>query len=71
MKSPACIDGWYNALDDRDVVALYALRPVRFPLEDIENKIDVDNFTRNRHGIEGYLSDPEVAERIHRALVAR
>lgn len=68
MKKPACINSWFNAMDDRDVVALYALRPKRFPLKDIDNKEDVDNFTENRHGIEGYLSDPEVAGRIYRAL---
>ncbi len=34
-----------------------------------KNKTDVDNPTQNRHGITGYLGDPEVARRIHEAVV--
>ena len=62
----------FNALDQRDVVALYPLDSVNFPLDPavpaIENKRDVRNKTDNRHGITGYLDDAEVARRIHEAL---
>lgn len=71
-RCPECVSKWFNAMDERDVVALYPLEPGRFPLEPanpaIENKRDVRNKTRNRHGIAGYLDDREVAKRIHDAL---
>jgi hypothetical protein len=71
LAMPRCARGWYNAMDDRDVVALYPLDSRNFPIDpEIENKTDVDNFTDNRHGIEGYLSDPDVARKIHEALIA-
>lgn len=73
-RTPECVGAWFNALDERDVVALYPLDPRHFPLAPpdpaIENKRDVRNRTRNRHGIAGYLDDAEVARRIHDALVA-
>jgi hypothetical protein len=73
-RCPPCAGGWFNAMDERDVVALYPLTPDRFPLAPdqpaIVNKTDVRNRTRNRHGIGGYLDDQEVARRIHDALVA-
>ncbi len=62
---PACAQHWFNAMDERDVVALYPLSPARFDVDTpIENKTDVRNSTENRHGIAGYLSDPDVAQRI-------
>lgn len=73
-RCPACSTAWFNAMDERDVVALYPLTPKRFPLDPINpaitNKTDVDNDTKNRHGITGYLKDKDVAKRIHDALVA-
>ena len=73
-RCPECAAAWFNAMDERDVVALYPLNPAAFPLSPaapvIENKADVDNWTKNRHGIDGYLDDAEVARRIYRALVA-
>jgi hypothetical protein len=73
-RCPECVTSWFNAMDERDVVALYSLDTSRFPLDPanpaIENKIDVSNKTRNRHGIAGYLDDQEVARRIYDALVA-
>ncbi len=67
---PACAKKWFNAMDDRDVVALYPLDSSHFDVDPaIENKTDVDNFTENRHSIDGYLSDPVVAKRIYEALV--
>ncbi len=59
-----------NARDPRDLVALHPLSRSRFPvLPPIEDLATVDNGARNRHGITGYLSDPEVAARIHDVLV--
>ena len=73
-RCPECVSKWFNALDQRDVVALYPLNPQSFPLDPaqpaIENKTDVRNGTTNRHGIAGYLDDREVASRIHSALTA-
>lgn len=66
---PECAQAWFNALDQRDVVALYPLTESTFPVDPaIENKTDVENDTPNRHGIVGYLSDQEVARRIADAL---
>jgi hypothetical protein len=69
IAHPACAGSWFNALDERDVVALYPLNEERFDVDPaIENKTDVDNPTTNRHGISGYLGDAEVAARIYAAL---
>jgi hypothetical protein len=60
-------------MDDRDVVALYPLTPKHFRLNPekppIENRTDLRNRTTNRHGIAGYLDDPELARLIYDALV--
>jgi len=73
-RCPECVSKWFNAMDERDVVALYPLDPSHFPLDPadpgIENKTDVHNRTSNRHGIAGYLDDKEIARRIYDALVA-
>jgi hypothetical protein len=69
IRFPACAAHWFNAMDPRDVVALYPLDSANFGVEQpVENKMDVDNPTPNRHGIAGYLDDAAVARRIHRAL---
>lgn len=72
IRCPECARSWFNAMDMRDVVALYPLDTNSFPLNPenpgIENKTDVNNHTENRHGIAGYLDDQEVAQRIYRAL---
>lgn len=74
-RCPECAGAWFNAMDERDVVALYPLDAGNFPLDpavpSIENKLDVDNHTENRHGIAGYLDDPSVAKRIHDALIGQ
>jgi hypothetical protein len=71
IKHPACAEKWYNAMDERDVVALYPLDKDHFKIDpEIENKTNVDNHTDNRHGIAGYLDDKDVAKRIHDALIA-
>lgn len=68
LTYPTVADRWFNAMDPNDVVALQPLRPPHFSVEPIENHVEVHNFTPNRHGIEGYLSDPLVARRIVEAL---
>ena len=69
IKHPECAVKWFNAMDERDVVALYPLDSAHFPVNPaIENKTNVDNPTENRHGISGYLSDAVVAKRIYDAL---
>lgn len=70
LRSPPCAGHWFNAYDDRDVVALVALDARNFDVSPpIENKSDVKNFTENRHGIDGYLADPVVAQKIVELLV--
>ena len=71
IAHPACVGHWFNAMDQRDVVALFPLDDGNFDISPaIENKTDVDNDTPNRHGISGYLGDAVVARRIHDALLA-
>jgi len=65
LAYPANVGPWYNAYDDRDVVALRALDSTSFPITPgITNSTHVKNKTDNRHGIIGYLDDPEVAKMI-------
>jgi pimeloyl-ACP methyl ester carboxylesterase len=69
LRSPSPVKAWYNAFDTRDIVALYPLDATNFPVTPaIENYNLVKNHTDNRHGIAGYLDDPEVAKRILTAL---
>jgi hypothetical protein len=71
IEHPPVVSNWFNAYDDRDVVALYPLDSERFPVQPmIENYGDVQNTTPNRHGITGYLGDSMVARHIHRAITA-
>ena len=71
-RIPECAGAWLNAMDPRDVVALYPLDSQNFPIDpaapEIENKTDVSNKTENRHSISGYLDNEVVAARIHSAL---
>jgi hypothetical protein len=65
LCSPTCVGHWFNAYDNRDVVALVALDARGFNVSPaIENKADIRNFTDNRHGIAGYLADPVVAAKV-------
>jgi Lipase (class 3) len=69
IRFPKSIKSWYNAMDKRDVVALYPLDATAFPTEPpIENYTKVRNGTENGHGIAGYLNDAVVAKRIYDAL---
>jgi len=71
VAHPAAVGRWFNAMDERDVVALYPLTSDHFAVfPPVENMTTVENFTENRHGIAGYLSDKDVARRIHDALIA-
>lgn len=71
IAHPPCVTAWFNAMDEKDVVALFPLTQKRFNVDPaIENKKDVDNPTPNRHGISGYLGDAEVAAKIYTALTA-
>jgi hypothetical protein len=65
LRNPPGVANWFNAFDQRDVVALAPLDDLNFGIAPpIENKWDVDNFTENRHGIVGYLADPVIAGKI-------
>jgi pimeloyl-ACP methyl ester carboxylesterase len=71
VEHPPSVRHWYNAMDERDVVALYPLDRAHFDVDPaVENKVDVRNRTSNRHGISGYLDDAVVASRIYDALKA-
>jgi hypothetical protein len=60
---------WFNAFDPRDIVALNPLDNDRFPTRPaILNHDRVDNHTDNRHGIVGYLDDPQVARAVVEGL---
>jgi hypothetical protein len=65
LRYPRSADAWYNAFDDRDVVALFPLDQQNFPVvPEIENYAEVKNSTENRHGIIGYLDNKSVAKKI-------
>lgn len=71
LRFPPPVEAWYNAFDDRDVVALYPLDAANFPVQPgIENDGAVKNHAANRHGIVGYLDDPDVARHVLDALGA-
>ncbi len=67
---PTVAARWYNAYDDRDVVALRPLDALNFATNPaIENYGQVHNPTDNAHGIIGYLNDKTVAKRIFDAIL--
>ncbi|MEY9606945.1 hypothetical protein ABIF74_011698 [Bradyrhizobium japonicum] len=69
IKTPDVVGKWVNALDVKDVVALYPLDRKHFNVKPaIENLGHVSNQTSNHHGISGYLEDETVAARIYAAL---
>jgi hypothetical protein len=62
LENPATSVGWYNAYDERDIVALNPLDSSYFPTDpSVMNNNGVKNHTSNRHGIVGYLNDAGVA----------
>jgi len=69
LAMPAGLKEWFNAYDERDVVALRPLDQETLPVTPaIRNRGEVRNRTTNRHGMTGYLDDAEVARWIHEAL---
>jgi hypothetical protein len=69
LQYPLPVKEWFNAFDTRDVVALHPLGRANFPVTpEIENYAAVKNSTGNRHGIVGYLDDPQVAQHLLGAL---
>lgn len=70
ISNPVGARGWYNAFDTRDIVALYPLSPPdNFAVApEIKNNCKVNNWTESRHGIIGYLDNPDVAKAIHDGL---
>jgi pimeloyl-ACP methyl ester carboxylesterase len=67
--SPPGVRRWVNARDPRDVVALHPLTANYFNIDPlIEDFSRVDNFSENRHSIEGYLADPYVARCLYEIL---
>jgi hypothetical protein len=65
------LGAWYNAFDTRDSLALYPLDKDNFPvMPAIENYGGVRNPTNDRHGIVGYLDDPNVTKKVLDALDA-
>lgn len=72
ISMPKCVkNGWFNAFDKKDIVSLYPLDTKHFNIQPpIENYDKVDNFTDNKHSIEGYLCDKTVAKEIHKALLS-
>ncbi len=73
LRMPSCVsNGWFNAYDEGDVVALNPLDANTFNITPpIVNKKDVENHTDNQHGIVGYLDDPVVAKTIYESLMVR
>jgi hypothetical protein len=70
-RAPSGIPTWYNARDPEDVVALHPVPAGRFAGSPVvENASHVSNRTSNEHGIRGYLSDADVARRIHAAATS-
>lgn len=70
LAYPGVAQKWFNAYDERDVVALRPLDAAYFAVDPaVENYGAVKNRTDNAHGIIGYLNDPVVAERIFGAVL--
>lgn len=66
---PKPVGNWFNAYDERDVVALFPLDDKNFKVfPAISNFGDVKNSTDNRHGIDGYLDDQRVVSEILKLL---
>jgi hypothetical protein len=71
LTFPKPVKAWYNAFDLSDVVALDPLDADNFPVTPpVTNYSGVHNHTDNRHAIDGYLDDPNVAAHLLDGLVA-
>lgn len=72
LAMPTGVKDWYNAFDERDVVALYPLTADNFAIKPpIKNYPFVNNHTDNRHGIGGYLDDADVTYQISTAMTGK
>ncbi len=70
LKSPPPVKAWFNAFDQRDVVALFPLDKDSFDIAPpIENYDGVRNSTPNRHGAVGYLADTTVADKLYQCFM--
>ena len=65
---PRGVGAWFNASDERDVVALFARLDEKSFIGGIENLTDLKNPHDHPHGIGGYLGDKRVAAKIAAAL---
>lgn len=66
---PPKVESWFNAYDERDIIALNPLDQKYFPVTpSIKNFGGVQNESDNHHKIRGYLSDRVVATSIVQAL---
>jgi len=68
LIKPDCVGDWYNGRDPHDTVALFPLRPTRFPVQLTGAKDNLENTSPNHHGIESYLADRDVARWIYNAI---
>lgn len=63
------VNGWYNGYDKKDAVSLFPLEKPHFEINPaIVNNGNIKNEFSQRHGIEGYLSDKDVAFEIYKAF---
>ena len=70
IAHPPNVGSWFNAYDERDVIALNPLNKEFFRVQpEIENYNKVENESDNHHKIRGYLSDRVVATRIVEPLM--
>lgn len=69
LKYPPADLEWYNAYDERDIVALNPLKDPWFKTDPaITNYNRIRNVTDTRHGVIGYLNDATVARFVAEAL---
>jgi pimeloyl-ACP methyl ester carboxylesterase len=69
IAHPPKVGFWFNAYDERDIIALNPLNPTHFPVAPpVTNHNGVENNSENHHTIDGYLSDRVVVTSIVEAL---
>ena len=70
LRMPRCIKNrWINAFDKRDLIAINPLDNNHFNIQPpILNINTINNTTKNKHGIEGYLNSSEIALEIYKSL---
>lgn len=70
LVKPVQVDLWFNGVDERDFVALYATLNASTFCAGIENVTDIHNREEDAHSIVDYLADERVARAIHKALTS-